>query len=1042
VTDSVSSPDPEERRGPIAWMIHNRVTPNLLMLVLMAGGFLMSTQIKQEVFPEFQLDVINVSVSYPGASPAEVEQGILLAIEEAVRGIDDIDEVDATATEGSGQVRLELAAGVDAQRVYQDVQQAVDRIRTFPEDAERPEVSLLTRRREVLTLQIYGDIDEWTLRELAEQVRDALLQDPGITQVDLRGARDFEIHLEVPRENLRAYGLTLQGIADRVSKAAVEVPGGSVKTSAGEILLRMQERRDWAREFGSIPIVTTPQGTVVHLRDIAEVRDGFADTDRVATYDGKRSIGLSVYRVGDQTPIGVSEAVREAMSRIEADLPPGIDYAINHDRSEIYQQRLQLLLKNAFFGLALVFVLLGLFLEFKLAFWVTMGIVTSFVGSFLFLPAMGVTINMISMFAFIVALGIVVDDAIVAGENIYEYRQRGRGLFHAAVLGARDVSLPIGFAILTNIVAFLPLMFVPGFLGKIWFVIPAVVATVFLISWAEALFILPSHLAHTRSTPRYAVTAFLHSAQQRFGRGFLSFVDRAYGPALRACLTVRYLTLAVAVAVFAVVVAYAAGGHMGLILMPKVESDSSVVTAVLPVGSSSARLAAVRDRLVDAAMEVAGENGGDKLSSGVFAVINDNVVEVTTYLTAPDVRPISTTQLTRLWRDRVGTMPGLQSLKFESDRGGPGHGPSVTVQLSHRDVDTLDRAGTDLADRLLGIEAVRDVDSGYTPGKPQLDFRLRNEGRSLGLTAADVARQVRNAFYGSEALRQLRDRNEVKVMVRLPDWQRSSEYDVERLMIRTPGGRDVPLMQIADVTRGRAFSAITRRDGRRTIDVTADVVPLDKSNQVINLLKAEILPQLVRDYPGLAYSFEGHQADLRDALQSLARNFLLALAAIYILLAVPLRSYSQPAVIMISIPFGVVGAVIGHIIMGYSLSIVSMMGIVALSGVVVNDALIMIDYANRQHAAGESIRDAIAAAGIRRFRPIMLTTLTTFGGLAPMIFETSRQARFMIPMAISLGYGILFATVITLLIVPCFYLVLDDIAGFFRARQRPTIQEA
>jgi len=1017
-------------------MVHNRVTPNLLMAFLLIGGLFMSTRIKQEVFPDFQLDVVRVSVPYPGASPEEVEQGIILVIEENVRAIDGVDEVRATASEGRGTVNVELLEGADSQKVYQDIKQAVDRIVTFPEDAERPEVSLEMRRREVLDLLIYGDVSEWSLRNLAEEVRDRLLQDPRITQVDLDGARNYEVHIEVPQETLRAHGLTLSQIAARVRATSVEVPGGGLKTQGGEILVRFKERREWAQEFARIPIITMADGTVLRLGDIATVRDGFEDVDREVTYNGQRAVTLEVYRIGGETPIGISTATHEAMEDIGRALPQGIHYSINNDRSEIYQQRLHLLLKNAFVGLSLVLLLLGLFLEFKLAFWVTLGIPTSFLGALLFLPGMDVTINMISMFAFIVALGIVVDDAIVAGENIYEYRLRGMSNLQAAIEGARDVATPVAFSILTNIVAFIPLYFIPGIFGKIWKVIPVVVITTFLISWVESVFVLPSHLAHTRSRPRSGFTARLHHLQQTFSASFLRFVDRVYGPFVRACVSHRALTLAVALAVLAVVAGYARSGRMGFILMPRVESDSASVTAILPYGSPMARSVAVRDRLMVAAEAIAQAHGKDQLVKGVRARINDNEVEVVVYLTPPEMRPLQTAQFARLWRERSGQLPGLQSLQFSAERGGPGGGPALTVELSHRDIEVLDQASAALATRLEEFPNVKDVDDGYNPGKQQFDFKLRPEGRSLGLTSQEVARQIRSAFYGAEALRQQRGRNEVKVMVRLPEAERRREFNIENLLIRTPAGTDVPLMQIADLQRGRAYTSITRRDGRRTVNVTADVEPIEETTQVQATLNESILPRLARDYPGLSYGYEGRQADIADSMRSLYGGLVLALLAIYFLLAVPFRSYTQPFIVMVSIPFGVVGAVIGHAIMGYSLSVMSMMGIIALSGVVVNDSLVLINYANQLRNQGMSLTDAVCNAGIRRFRPILLTTLTTFGGLAPMIFETSRQARFMIPMAISLGYGILFATFISLLIVPCLYLVVEDVKKLLGVGQR------
>jgi multidrug efflux pump subunit AcrB len=1019
------------QRGPLAWMVYNRVTPNLLMLALLLGGFFVSGQIKKEVFPEFELDRVTVSVAYPGASPEEVEQGIVLVVEEAVRGLEGIKELTSRAGEGSGSVSIELLADINQQKAYQEIKQEIDRIRTFPDDAEEPQVSLATRRREVLNIKLYGNTTEAALRETAEQVRDRLLQDPGVTQIDLSGARDPEIHVDVPQEKLRAYDLTLEDISRIIAAASTELPGGAVETAGGDILLRVTDRRDWAKDFARIPIISAADGTIVRLEDIATVSETFEDSNRFATYNGQRSIGLDVYRVGDQTPVGVSRAVRDAMTEIEADITEGIDWDINRDRSEIYEQRLNLLLKNAGIGLCLVLLLLGLFLEFKLAFWVTMGIPISFLGGLLFLPALGVSINIVSMFAFIVALGIVVDDAIVAGENIYEYRQRGHGMIKAAVLGARSVAIPITFAILTNIVAFMPLYFVPGVMGKIWKAIPVVVIAVFAISLVEALLILPAHLAHTRSTPSSKLTARLHKWQQVFSAGLTRFIETRYRPLLELSIRWRGLTVAIGVAVLLIILSYVMSGRIGMILMPRVESDRAVVTATLPAGSPLATAEEVQRRLVRGVTDMAAENGGDQLLQGVFALVDEGQVQVTAYLSPPDIRPLTTGTVTKLWRAEVGSIIGLESLRYESDRGGPGGGAALTVELSHRDTEILDRASTTLAEKLTEFPNVKDVDDGFTPGKEQLDFRIKPSGESLGLTSRDIARQVRNAFSGTTALRQQRGRNEVTVRVRLPEAERSSEFSIENLMIRTPAGTFVPLFEVAEVERGRAYTTINRRDARRTVSVSAGVEPISQTGQILATLNSQILPELAQDFPGLTYGYQGRQARMKESTSGLANGFILAMVAIYFLLAIPFRSYSQPLIVMLAIPFGVVGATIGHLIMGYSLSLMSMMGIVALSGVVVNDSLVLIDYANRQRLKGESPFGAICAAGIRRFRPIILTTLTTFGGLAPMIFETSRQARFLIPMALSLGFGILFATLITLFLVPSLYLLMDDVLQWY-----------
>jgi len=1021
-------------KGPIAWMAGNSVASNLLMVVLIGGGLFFAARIKQEVFPEITMDRVTVTVPYPGSSPEEVEKGIVKAIEERVEGLDGVDEVTSRASEGAGTVTVELLLGADLQKLGQDIQNEVDRITTFPEEAEEPRVVIQSRRRDVLSLVIYGNTSEKILRELAETVRDGLLQSPDITQIELSGIRPREISVEISLENLRAYNFTLKDVAAKIRAAAIEMPGGGIKTKGGEILLRVKERREYGTEFETIPILSQPDGTHLILGDIAEITDGFADVDKFSTYNGKPAVLLDVYRVGKQTPIAVSTAVHTYIEDNQHNMPPEIGLAIWNDRSDIYRQRMNLLLRNGLIGLVLVFILLGIFLESRLAFWVTMGIPISFMGAFLFLPAMDVSLNMISMFAFIISLGIVVDDAIVVGENIYDYHQQGMPFARAAVIGTREVSMPVIFSILTNIAAFMPLFFVPGFMGKVFRFIPAVVITVFTISLIESLFILPSHLGHQRDVSPGGLGGWLHARQRRFSNWFARMIKTVYGPFLDFALHYRYLTLSVGIAVMCVTVAFIKSGRMGMTMFPKVESDQAVVNAVLPYGSAVESTIAIQDRLVTAAQRVIEENGGTNLSAGIYAEIGrgsggasgGHAARIRVLLTPPSIRPISTAEFVEKWREYTGVVPGMESLSFQSDSGGPGSGASLTVELSHRNVDTLERASTDLAETLTEFPNAKDINDGFSPGKKQYDFTILPAGQSAGFSAMDLARGVRYAFYGAEALRQQRGRDEVKVMVRLPKHQRVSAYDLEELLIQTPDGADMPFRDMVKITQGRAYTVLNRRYGRRIVSVTADIEPRHQTGQVLESLKADALPALVEKYPGLQYSFEGRQADMQESMKSLGFGFILAMFLVYALLAIPLKSYTLPMIIMISIPFGIVGAVIGHIIMGYSLSIISMMGIVALSGVVVNDSLVLMEFANRQFRSGLSAFAAVHSAGIRRFRPIMLTTLTTFGGLAPMIFETSRQARFLIPMAISLGFGILFATFISLLLVPCLYVILDD----------------
>lgn len=1026
-------PNTQEKPGPIAWMAGHSVAANLLMLICVVGGFFMLTVIRQEVFPDFAIDAVTISTSYPGASPEEVESGIILAIEEAVRGLEDVDEVISVANEGSGTVTVELLAGSDVQKATQDIQSEVDRITSFPEDAEEPEIRAAAHAHEVLDVVIHGEASPMALHQIGERFRDHILQDPGITQIGLEGVPPLEIGIEISQENLRRYGITLEQVAERLRNASVDIPGGGLKTETGEILVRVKERRDYGRQFAELPIITTGDGTQLLLGQIATIHDGFADTDRYSRFNGQPAVTLEVYRVGDQTPIQVADSVRRQLEELRPTLPPGIHATIDHDRSEVYEDRVTLLLKNGAFGLVLVLVLLGFFLEARVAFWVMMGIPISFLGSFLFLPAAGVTINMMSLFAYIIALGIVVDDAIVVGENVYRYRQEGLPLLTASIRGAREVGTPVTFSILTNIAAFMPIYFIPGTMGNIFKMIPIVVCLVFLISLGESLFILPAHLGHQRERQRHGLTAWLHEKQQGFSHDFASWVQNRYGPLLSFALRHRSLTVAVAVSIFMVTLAYALSGRMGFQLFPVVESDFSQADVVLPYGTPVAKTDALVARLEQVARQIVEESGHPELLKSIASDIGrggSHTGRTRVYLAEPDIRKkiMSTDEFTNHWREAVGEVAGVEYIRFASDVGGPGgRGRPITIELNHRDMNVLERASTELAEVLHGYPRIKDVDDGFQPGKPQLDFVIKPEGKSLGLSAREVARQVRSAFYGAEVLRQQRGRDEIKVMVRLPERERASEQTINELMVQTAAGTYVPLREIATVGRGRAYKSIDRRNGRRVVQVSADVSPRSKAGEVIADLEDNYLPQLVKKHRGLLFSFEGHQAEMSESLGSLRASFVFALMAIYALLAIPFRSYMQPLIIMSSIPFGAVGAFAGHLIMGYDLCIPSLFGVVALSGVVVNDALVLVDFANRRRRDnGFSCQDAIHSAAIQRFRPVLLTTLTTFAGLAPMIFETSRQARFLIPMALSLGFGILFATLVTLILIPTLYLALED----------------
>ncbi|WP_457573840.1 efflux RND transporter permease subunit [Desulfolithobacter sp.] len=1023
--------DSTHTNGPIGWMVKNPVAANCLMLFFLLGGLFWGTKIKQEVFPEFTIPEVIIQVVYPGASPEEVEQGIILPVEEAIGTLEGIAEMRSSAVEGMGTVRVEALLDTDVQQLALDIRNEIDRITSFPEEAEEPEVTVPLRRHSVITVVLYGSVDHGVLRATAEMVQDQLLRDPAIQQTEITGSRPLEISIDISQDTLRAYGLTLEDIGTRIRQTSLDFPGGIIKTDGGQIQLRLRERRQLGKDFASIPIRTATDGTSLLLGDIATIRDSFEDTDSWMTYNQQPAIGVEVYRVGDQGPIEVADAVRAHVARLRAVLPDSIQVAAVDDRSEVYKQRLRLLLKNGYLGLLLVFVLLGIFLEPRLAFWVTMGIPVSFLGSLLFLPLFDVSINMVSLFAFIVSLGIVVDDTIIIGENVYRLRQRGYSTLAAAIRGAREMAVPVTFSVLTNIITFMPLYFIPGIMGKIFRAIPVVVVVVFTISLIEALFVLPAHLAHPRSI-RWSFANQVARWQQGLSKAISRTINRRFPPLLTMALRYRYVGVAAGMALLMYTAALVGSGRMGMTMFPRVDSDKAYVSVTLPVDVPLEHTKAVLQRLTEGARTVIGQNGGRQLVRGVLSQVEGNRIRIKVYLQPPDLRPISTSDFVKKWRQAAGPLVGLESIQFKSNFGGPGSGAALTVQLQHRDTRALEQAGRELAAALGTYPMVSDIDDGFQTGREQFDIRLRPVAWKLGLTPDLIARQIRAAYWGIEVTRQLRGQNELKIMVRLTEMERGSLHSLEQLILRTPSGAEVPLSEVVSFTPGRGYTEIQRRDGRRTIQVTAEVTPASRADQISAALKADILPGLIQRYPGLAFSFEGKQADRKKSMEALGQGMMAALILVYVLLAVVFGSYVQPAIIMSAIPFGIVGAVAGHLLMGYSLSIVSFFGVVALSGVVVNDALVLIDLTNRKLRQGQTAYTAVINAAVSRFRPIILTTLTTFFGLLPMIFETSRQARFLIPMAISLGFGILFATVITLVLVPSLFLILEDVKKLVR----------
>ena len=912
-------------------------------------------------------------------------------------------------------------------RAFQDIDQAINRIQTFPDNIEQPEVVLQTNQQEVIEIGIYGNSDLWNLRKLAEQTRDQLLNHPEITQVEIGNVPDFVTHIEVPGYRLREYQLTLNEIATMIRQASDDVPAGALEASSGEILLRMKERKQWADEFKNIEVIASDSGGTVTLGQIASIRDGFEEAGFHGQFNQQPSVELEIYRLGDQSPLDIAPAVIEVMESAKATFPPGIDYRVDSNSAEDFADRLYLLTENGVLAILIVLIILAIFLQYKLAFWVMVGMTISFIGGILFLPLFGLSINMISLFGFLVVLGIVVDDAIVVGENVYEYRQQGMSNIEAAVKGTKDISKPVIISIITNIIAFIPLLLLPGETGKYFWPLPAVVIVVLALSLLEALFILPAHLAHSSKGNQFSITKKLESLQQSFGNRFQQFINKYYSTFLDLAIKYRYITMSIATALLFIVGAFGYSDHMGMVLMPGVSADEIEAGVNLPVGTTTFQAAVVAENITQSTYDMFQEHDLFQQAEGIKTnVRGQSFIDVEIVLKPPAQRTMQTQEIIELWRDEIGDITGVDQITFEAERGPGGFRQDISVDLSHSNINTLEKATNMFVERVESYENTRDVNDNYDRGKTRFDFQLLPEGRRLGLTPEYVGNQLRDAFFGALAKRQLRGTNEVEVRVKLPREERRQFHNLEEFVIQTPDGIEVPLMDVAVVDTAEAFTSINRRNGRRIVSVGMDAQPANAVNRVLASLKETELPALRAQFPGLTWSFEGSQDDLRESTATLWGSFALALVVIYTLLAIALRSYMQPFIVIGTIPFGIIGAVVGHIILGYDLSLMSLLGVIALSGVVLNDSLIMIDYANKLRK-DHTVFEAIHKAGIRRFRPIILTTLTTFGGLTPIILETSRQAYNLIPMAISLGFGIVFATAIILAIVPCIYMIFEDI---------------
>ena len=1023
----------------VAWFAENHVAANLLMLFLLIAGAITCLTMKIEVFPEASLDRISVSMVYSGASPEEVEEGIIRRIEEGVAGLAGIKRIDSVALEGYGYVNIEVMKGWDLNTLLDDIKAEVDRISNFPEEAEEPVVREVIRRNNVIWIAVYGDAPEKTLKHLAEKIKDDITNLKGVTLANLLGVRKGEIHIEISEAVLCQYGLTLGRVAEAVRKTSLDLPAGRIKSTSGEILVRTKGRRYYAADYRNVAVVARSDGSLVTLGEIGQLNDGFEDVDLFARFQEKPAALIRVFRVADQNALSVVQQVKEYIEKIRPSLPAGIAIGYFGDDSKFLRSRLQLLLKNLLIGLLLVIILLGLMLNLRLAFWVTLGIPISFMAGLMLLPQFSISINMVSLFAFIMVLGIVVDDAIIIGDNIFRKSEQGLPPLKAATEGTIEVGRPVIFSVLTTIVAFWPLLLGGGFMGKMMRNIPIVIILVLIGSLIESLFILPAHMA--RSKGMRSGQSRNNKKEKRSARWLRWFIRVPYGRFLEFCLRWRYATLAVGVVLLILTFGLWKAGWVKFVFFPKVEGDMLECRLTMPVGTSAARTREVVAHLEKCARQALTQEDEkrDKDAPSLFEFsvslvgwqqgrtdYGGHLANIWVQVPGEKKRGISTKRLSNAWRDQAGTIPDVESFDFRSERHSAGK--SVEFHLSSADNDLLLMAVDDLKRELNSYPGVTDVADSFLQGKKELQLKLKPAARSLGLTLSDLAQQVRHAFYGCEALRLQRDKDEVKVMIRYPERERKSLKYIEQMRIRTADGTEVPFNQVAQVNMKRGYAAIERGQRRRVVKVSADVnTAVINANELRNRMVDGFLPELESRYADLAYSMEGEGKEQKEAMEDVYRGFAVALFGIYCLLAIPFKSFTQPIIVMAAIPFALVGAVAGHLFMGMDLSILSLCGMVGLTGVVVNDSLVLIYTTNQVRKQGNGAHSAITKGSAIRFRAIILTSLTTFAGLTPMLLEKSLQAKFLIPMAVSLGFGVLFATFITLLLIPCGYMILEDV---------------
>ena len=1015
--------------GLIAWFARNHVAANLLMVVIVMTGLFAATTIRTQMFPDLEIDRVTISVPFPGASPGEVESGVVTRLEEALRDIEGIAEMRSFSSEGSGRVVLDLEVGYDVPAILDEVKLAVDRISSFPESIEKPVISKSQRQIPAINVQIYGDLDEVSMKNYAEQIRDEILALPSVTKAEVRGARSFEISIEMEEVQLRQYGLTLRNVADAIRQSSLDLPAGSIRSDSGDILLRTEGQAYFKQDFEKIVLITRSDGTRLMLGDIATINDGFEEVEFYSLFNGQPTIGVQVSAVGDQNQINISKEVEAYIEELRISLPDGVQVESWMNATTLLEETRSMMLGNMAMGVLLVLVILGLFLRLQLAFWVMLGMPIAFLGAFALMPLVGGSLNVLSIFGFILVLGIVVDDAIIIGESVQTATENDGLNLDSVIRGARKVAMPATFGVLTTVAAFVPFLTVPGSFGPIPFAIGSVVILCLLFSIVESKLILPAHLASMKPIP-YDANHAIRKFQAYFATRLKHVIENIYEPFLTRCLEVRYTTISVFLAMLILALGLVLSPYIRTVFFPNMSSDFVRVQVEMIEGTASAQTVRIAEHIHQALLDLdKSKPEKEKFLRNVASYTWGSNASVMGELKTVDSLNIEPETIVAEWRERIGDVAGVKTMNMAGWQKSHGQGKDLGFRLVSGNREQLAGAAQMLEEQLKAYVGVYEIENSEKGSIPELNLRIKPSAEALGLTLADLASQVRAAFYGVEVQRVQRGREEVKVMVRYPQEERESIGNLESMYIRTASGDEVPFTAVAEVDQRETPSVIYRAWGKRSVYISADVdkATMDPGRIVREISGSDFVARLKAQYPSVNIELGGASLEEQELIQRMIFTAALALFGIYALMAIPLKSYTQPLIIMGVIPFGMIGALIGHILVGIPFSALSVYGIIALAGVVVNDSIILVDYVNKANVDGRPIFEAVIESGKQRFRAIMLTSLTTFFGLLPILLETSLSAEFVTPMAVSLGFGILFATVITLILIPCLYLVLNDL---------------